>query len=77
MGLTMQHAAAIVVPIATGYVLNFVGYQWPFLVASGFACLTFWVTRRLSPETQKSPRRLAEEAQAGRGQAPASVATAR
>jgi len=77
MGLTMQHAAAIVVPIATGYVLNYVGYQWPFLVASGFACLTFAVTRRLSPETQKSPRRIAEEAQAGRAQASASVAAGR
>jgi predicted MFS family arabinose efflux permease len=62
MGITMQHAAAIVVPIATGFVLNFVGYQMPFLVASGFACLTFLVTRRLSPETQKSERRRAQEA---------------
>jgi predicted MFS family arabinose efflux permease len=65
MGLTMQHAAAIVVPIATGYVLNYVGYQLPFLVASGFACLTFAVTRRLSPETQKTARRLREEAGTG------------
>lgn len=61
MGLSIQHVAAIVVPIATGYVLNFVGYQIPFLIAAGFACLTFTVTRRLSPETQKSPRRIAEE----------------
>ena len=62
MGVTMQHAAAIVVPLATGYILNFVGYQIPFLIACGFACLTFFVTRRLDPATQKSPRRLAEEA---------------
>jgi predicted MFS family arabinose efflux permease len=61
MGLTMQHVAAIIVPIATGYVLNYVGYQIPFLVAAGFACLTFLVTRRLSPESQKSPRRLQED----------------
>lgn len=64
MGVTMQHAAAIVVPLATGYVLNYVGYQMPFLVAGGFACLTFLATRRLSPETQKSARRLQEEAHA-------------
>lgn len=62
MGLTMQHVAAVVVPLATGYVLNFVGYQIPFLVAAGFAALTIYATRLLSPETQKSPRRLEEEA---------------
>jgi MFS family permease len=61
MGITMQHVAAVVVPVATGFVLNFVGYQVPFLIGAGFACLTFTVTQRLSPETQKSPRRLAEE----------------
>ncbi|MFO7168758.1 MAG: MFS transporter [Chloroflexota bacterium] len=62
MGVTLQHAAAIVVPVATGVVLNYVGYQIPFLVACGFACLTFLATQRLAPERQKSPRRLAEEA---------------
>jgi predicted MFS family arabinose efflux permease len=61
MGVTMQHVAAVVVPVATGFVLNYVGYQVPFLIGAGFACLTFAVTRRLSPETQKSPRRLAQE----------------
>ncbi len=61
MGLTMQHVAAIVVPLATGYVLNYVGYQVPFLVASAFAGLTFLATRRLSPETQKSARRQQQE----------------
>ncbi len=62
MGLTMQHAAAVAVPIATGFVLNFVGYQIPFMVAAGFAGLTFFVTRRLDPANQKSARRLHEEA---------------
>ena len=62
MGVTMQHAAAIVVPVATGIVLNYVGYQVPFLIAGGFATLTFLVTRRLAPETQQSPRRRAEVA---------------
>lgn len=65
MGVTMQHAAAIVVPVTTGYILNYAGYQLPFLIASGFAALTFFVTRRLSPASQKSPRRLAEEAASG------------
>lgn len=62
MGVTLQHAAAVVVPVATRAVLNYVGYQVPFLIAGGFACLTFLVTRRLAPELQKSPRRRAEEA---------------
>ena len=37
MGMTMQHAAAIVVPVATGFILNFVGYQIPFMIGCGFA----------------------------------------
>jgi predicted MFS family arabinose efflux permease len=58
----MQHAAAVIVPIATGFVLNYVGYQIPFLVASVFAAITILVTRKLDPANQKSPRRLQEEA---------------
>lgn len=62
MGLTMQHAAAVIVPIATGFVLNYVGYQIPFLVASAFAAVTILITRKLDPANQKSPLRLQEEA---------------
>lgn len=61
MGITMQHAAAVVVPVVTGYVLNFVGYQIPFLVASGFALVTVFVTQQLNAREQKTPARLAEE----------------
>src|SRR3712207_8734905 len=46
MGVTMQHAAAIVVPVTTGFILNYVGYQIPFLIAACFAAMTFLVTRR-------------------------------
>ncbi len=53
MGTTMQHAAAIVVPITAGFILNFVGYQIPFMIACGFACLTFFVTRKLDPDNQR------------------------
>ena len=63
MGVTMQHAAAIVVPVSTGIILNYVGYQVPFLIACGFACFTFVVTRRLDPATQKSPARIAQDAE--------------
>jgi predicted MFS family arabinose efflux permease len=62
MGLTMQHAAAVVVPVVTGFVLNFVGYQIPFLIAAGFATITIFVTQRLDPASQKSARRLQEDA---------------
>lgn len=62
MGVTMQHAAAIVVPIATGFVLNFVGYQIPFLIASGFAAITIVITQKLDPANQKSRRRIEEDA---------------
>jgi len=62
MGLTMQHAAAIVVPIVTGFILNYVGYQIPFMVASGFAVVTLFLSRRLDPVAQKSSARRQEEA---------------
>jgi predicted MFS family arabinose efflux permease len=65
MGVTLQHLSAIVVPASTGLILNYVGYQIPFLIAAAFACLTFLVTRRLDPATQKSPARLAQEERAG------------
>jgi predicted MFS family arabinose efflux permease len=61
MGVTLQHTAAIVVPVTTGYILNYVGYQVPFLIACGFALLTFFVTRRLDPRTQKSPARIRQD----------------
>ncbi len=61
MGTTMQHAAAIVVPVTAGYILNFYGYQIPFVIACGFACLTFLVTRRLDPIAQRAPGRLAAD----------------
>ncbi len=64
MGVTMQHVAAIAVPLAAGYILNFVGYQVPFLIACGFACLSVLVTRQLRPELQKSPQRRLEDAAA-------------
>jgi predicted MFS family arabinose efflux permease len=61
MGVTLQHAAAIVVPITTGIILNYVGYQIPFLIACGFASFTFVVTRRLDPQSQRSALRIAAD----------------
>lgn len=62
MGVTMQHAAAIVIPVLTGFVLNFVGYQIPFLIAAVFALCTVFVTRRLDVNAQKSADKREEEA---------------
>ena len=80
MGVTLQHATAIVVPVAAGFILNFVGYQVPFLIACGFACITFVVTRRLDHTAQRSPARIAaDEARlgaAGTGAAAAALAGA-
>jgi predicted MFS family arabinose efflux permease len=76
MGVTLNHAAAIVVPITTGFILNFVGFQIPFLIACGFATFTIFVTRRLDPATQKSAARIAEDesrAALARQGAPAAV----
>ena len=61
MGVTLLHATAIVVPVAAGAVLNFVGYQVPFLIAAGFALLTVRVIRGLDPARQRSAARLAAD----------------
>lgn len=74
MGVTLNHAAAIVVPVTTGFILNFVGYQIPFLIACGFAIFTIFVTRRLDPSTQKSPARVAEDEARKAAGVPATVA---
>ncbi len=62
MGVTLQHAAAIVVPISAGVILNFAGYQVTFLIACVFASFTILVTRRLDPATQRSQSRIEEDA---------------
>ncbi len=69
MGLTMQHAPAIIVPVAAGFVLNYVGYQIPFLIAVVFAALAIPVTQRLFPDQQKSTRRIAQDAARAAGTA--------
>ena len=64
MGVTMMHAAAVVVPVATGFILNYVGYQVPFYAACGVAVITFFVTLRLDPAKQKCAARIAADAAA-------------
>ena len=59
MEVTILHATAIVVPVAAGFILNFVGYQVPFFIACGAAIITVAVTVRIDPVAQRSPGRVA------------------
>jgi MFS family permease len=61
MGVTMQHAAAIVVPVTAGVILNYVGYQIPFMIACAFSLVNVFVTRRLDPVAQRSPAKVAAD----------------
>jgi MFS family permease len=75
MGVTLLHATAIVVPVMAGVILNFTGYQIPFFIACGFACVNAIVTLRLDPKAQRSAARVALDeaapvAAAGAAEAP-------
>jgi MFS family permease len=66
MGVTLLHATAIVVPVAAGMILNYVGYRVPFFIGCGFACIAALVTLRLDPVRQRSAARVAfDDAQGG------------
>ena len=58
MGVTILHATAVVVPVAAGFILNFVGYQVPFFIACGAALITVAVTHRLNPAEQRTAARV-------------------
>lgn len=59
MGVTILHATAVVVPVAAGFILNYVGYQIPFFIACGAAVVTVFVTMRLNPKAQRTQGRVA------------------
>ena len=68
MGVTLLHATAIVVPVAAGLVLNWVGYQVPFFIGCGFALVAAVVTLGLDPVRQRSAAKVALD-EAGGGAA--------
>jgi MFS family permease len=76
MGVTLLHATAIVVPVAAGMILNYVGYQVPFFIGCGFALIAALVTLRLDPRRQRSAAKVALD-EAGRvaadGESPAAA----
>ena len=61
VGVTVLHATAIVVPVAAGFILNYVGYRIPFFIACGFALVTVAVTLRLDPVKQRCAARVAAD----------------
>jgi predicted MFS family arabinose efflux permease len=61
MGQTITHTTAVIVPVAAGFILNYVGYQIPFFAACGVAVIAFFVTLRLDPAKQKCPARIAAD----------------
>jgi hypothetical protein len=68
MGVTLLHATAIVVPVAAGMILNYVGYQVPFFIGCGFALVAAVVTLRLDPVRQRTAAKTAlDEAARGVG----------
>lgn len=73
MGVTILHATAIVVPVAAGFILNFVGYQVPFFIACGAAIITVAVTVRIDPVAQRSPGRVAIDEARGAARAAAAL----
>jgi predicted MFS family arabinose efflux permease len=68
MGVTILHATAVVVPVAAGFILNFVGYRIPFFIACGAAIVTVFVTVGINPAKQRTAGRVAlDEARAAAG----------
>jgi predicted MFS family arabinose efflux permease len=61
MGLTLNHVTSIVVPVAAGFVLNYVGYQVPFLAVCGTALMAVFVTRGLDAMSQRCAARIAAD----------------
>jgi MFS family permease len=48
MGITMNHAAAVIVPVVGAYIWQRTGhYQWPFWIGVGVACLALIGTQSL------------------------------
>ena len=67
MGVTLLHATAIVVPVAAGMILNYVGYQVPFFIGCGFALVAAVVTLRLDPMRQRTAAKIALDEASERG----------
>jgi predicted MFS family arabinose efflux permease len=47
MGITIDHAVAMTLPVASGYIWEAYGFRWVFLLAGAFAVLGFFVCLRI------------------------------
>ncbi len=54
MGITIDHAVAMSLPILSGYVWEAYGYKWVFIMAAAIAFVGFFVCLQIDPEKQKS-----------------------
>jgi MFS family permease len=75
MGVTLLHATAIVVPVAAGLILNYVGYQVPFFIGCGIALVAAVMTLRLDPVKQRTAAKVELDAQRGLDAAAQRLAT--
>jgi len=51
MGITIDHAVAMTLPILSGYIWEAYGFQWVFILAGAIAFMGFFVCLRIkTPE---------------------------
>jgi predicted MFS family arabinose efflux permease len=56
MGITIDHAVAMTLPVASGYIWEAYGFRWVFLLAGAFALVGFFVCLRIRvPQTHNAP----------------------
>ena len=65
VGITIDHAVAMTLPIASGWIWEHVGFQWVFVLAAGIALAGFFVCLRI-----RVPRRIDPADSSGSGAAP-------
>jgi predicted MFS family arabinose efflux permease len=77
MGVTVLHATALVVPVAAGVILHYLGFRVPFAISCAAAVVTILITVRLDPHKQRSAARIAlDEAQLAAALGPMEMVTA-
>jgi predicted MFS family arabinose efflux permease len=52
MGITIDHAVAMTLPIASGYIWEAYGFQWVFILAGAIALIGFFVCLRIRTPDQ-------------------------
>ena len=65
VGITIDHAVAMTLPIASGWIWEHVGFQWVFVLAAGIALAGFFVCLRI-----RVPRQIDPADSSGSGAAP-------